>query len=107
MLKDAFDSTHCYKTFKESREYVLKRHTVCYHFNINNLNDKEREQFLIDNQRLVGKKGTEPKVVPELKMEISSLISLEIIRKGRPFSDDDFIKQLLKKSEGFITFQNL
>ena len=30
-------------------------------------------------------------------MEISSLISLEIVRKGRPFSDGDFIKQLLKE----------
>ena len=42
-LKDAFDSIQClirvcYKTFKEYREYVLKRHFVCYHFNINKLN---------------------------------------------------------------------
>ena len=50
MLKDAFNSIQClvlvcYKTFKECREYVLKRHFVCYHFNINNLNDKAREEF--------------------------------------------------------------
>ena len=46
MLKDACDSIQClicYKTIKECREYALKRHFVCYHFNINNLNDKERE----------------------------------------------------------------
>ena len=30
-------------------------------------------------------------------MEISRLISLEIVKKGRPFSDGGFIKQLLKK----------
>ena len=30
-------------------------------------------------------------------MEISSLISLDIIRKGRPFSDGVSIQQLLKK----------
>ena len=35
---------------------------------------------------------SEPKLVPKLKMEISNLISLEVVRKGRPFSDDIFIK---------------
>ena len=30
-------------------------------------------------------------------MAISSLISLEIVRKGKPFSEGVFIKQLLKK----------
>ena len=46
MLKDAFNSIQCficYKTYKECREYVVKQHFVCYHFNINNLNDKEME----------------------------------------------------------------
>ena len=35
MLKDSFDSIHClicYKTFKKSRKYVLKRHLLRYHF---------------------------------------------------------------------------
>ena len=53
MLKDAFDSIQClicYKTFKECREYDLKRHfiRVCYHFSVNNLNDKgskDKKQF--------------------------------------------------------------
>lgn len=33
----------------------------------------------------------------ELKMEISSLISLDIVRQGRPFSDGTFVKQMLNK----------
>ena len=32
-----------------------------------------------------GKEFSELKLVPKLKMEISSLISLEIVIKGRPF----------------------
>ena len=31
--------------FKKYREHVLKRHLACYHFNVNNLNDKEGEEF--------------------------------------------------------------
>ena len=45
-----------------------------------------------------------PKLVPELKMKISCLISLEIVRKGRPFSDGVVIKQLLKKNFGNTNF---
>ena len=40
---------------------------------------------------------SEPKSVSKLKMEISSLISLKIVRKGGPFSDGVFIIKLLKK----------
>ena len=42
MLLIVFNALYVIKNFKECREYVLKRHFVCYHFNINNLNDKER-----------------------------------------------------------------
>ena len=61
---------------------------MCYHFNINNLNDKERKEFSNRQKtffffffeklkaRLERKKIFEPKIVAKLKMEISSLISL-------------------------------
>ena len=46
MLKHAFDSIQCLICYeKECREYLLKRYFVCYHFNINNLIDKERKEF--------------------------------------------------------------
>ena len=38
----------------------------------------------------------ESKLVPKLKMVISCLISLEILRKGRRFSDGVYIKQFGK-----------
>ena len=68
MLKYGFDSIQCllicYKTFKECREYVLKRHFVYLHFNINNLNHKARKEFFNKQKtifrkvnRLVGKRG--------------------------------------------------
>ena len=41
---------------------------------------------------------SEPILVPQLKLEISGLVSSKIVRKGRPFSDGVFIKQLLKKN---------
>ena len=74
--------------------------------NINNLNDKGKKEFVnrkktnfIENKRSAGKsRNFRPKLVPKLKMEISSLISLEIVRKGRPFSDGVFIKQLFQKN---------
>ena len=39
----------------------------------------------------------EPKLDSKLKTEISSLISLDIVKKGRQFSGGVFIKHLLKK----------
>ena len=41
---------------------------------------------------------SEPKLVPKLKIELSSIISLKMIRKSRPFYNGILIRQLLKKS---------
>ena len=48
----------------------------------------KKQSFIRKIKRLVEKEG-----IPK----ISSLISLEIVRKGRPFTEGVFIKQLLKK----------
>ena len=74
---------------------------ILYVLYINNFNDKERE-LVFNRQKTIfleivkgwlkREKISKPKLVPELKIEISSLISLEIVRKGRSFSEGVFIK---------------
>ena len=68
---------------------------------------KKEKHFLTDNTnffleklkgQLESEEISEPKLILKLKMEISSLISLEIVTKGRPFSDGVFIKQLFQKN---------
>ena len=114
--RENYDNTKClmrYKTFKECREYVLKRHFVCNHFNINNLNAKDREETFNRKKKttvfeelkggLEKEEISESKRVLKLRMEISNLVSFKIFTK-----DDGFTKQFLKKfGKGLITLQKL
>lgn len=109
MIKNPFGNIQClicYLTFKTGTEYVIKRHCDHFHNFINKLNEKEKENLFQKNKKLYLEKlkqwceGEEicvTKPVSKLKKEISSLISLEIVKKGRPFCDGIFLKQLLNK----------
>ena len=75
MLKDRFDSIQCL-IFCNIFPNVLQPHFVCIHFNLNNLNDKEREEFFKRQNNfslqklkcwLEREEISEPKVVPKLK----------------------------------------
>ena len=93
MLKDAlvvFNALYVIKELRNVGNMLLNDNLVCYHFNINNLNDKERQEFLGNKKqffleklkgRLERKEISASKLVFKLKMEISNLKSLEIVRK--------------------------
>lgn len=109
MITNAFGNSQCllcYKTFREKKEYVLKRHYDSFHSIMNKFNDEEREEIFCKNKKifleklkgwLLGEEISESISEQKLKKEISSLISLDIVRQGRPFCDGIFIKEMLKK----------
>lgn len=109
MLKNAFGQVQCllcYQTFKEYRQQVIKRHYDCFHSNMNKLKEEEKEELFNRNKQiffdklkgfLLEEEVKEKKVDNKLKMEISSSVSLDIVRHGRPFTDGIFVKEILKK----------
>lgn len=102
-----FDCLLCYQTFKSIRSYVLKKHFDCFHSEMHKFNNTEREDLYNKYKTLYLEKikgwmfeveNYEPKTYDKkFKNEISSLVSLDIIRHGRPFSDGKFIKEMLIK----------
>lgn len=59
MIKTAFGNIQCllcYKTFKEYKEQVIKKHYDSFHSNMNKFNDNEREEEYNKNKNIFFKK---------------------------------------------------
>lgn len=107
MINDAFHNIQCllcYKIFKAGNENVLKRHFYSYHYEIEKINCKEKEELLNEKKKIYffqlkeWLNGIENNSENQnLKSGISSLVSLNVFRHGRPFSDGIFIKEVLIK----------
>lgn len=110
MLQNAFDDMQClicHKTFKKTKKYNLKKHFEDVHKDMNYLQGEEKEkEFKIYKKIFIeklkewvnqSKENDEDMVEENLKMGLSNLISLDIVKKGRPFSDGPFVKNILSK----------
>ncbi|XP_049316484.1 zinc finger MYM-type protein 6-like [Bactrocera dorsalis] len=108
MILNAFGAMQCLlcsKSFKDNNEYILKRHFVNFHKTITYLDEKERKCLFKEKRDIFLQKISDwlrknecldysESINENLKTQLSSSISVEIVRQGRPFSDGVFIKKM-------------
>lgn len=108
MIINAFGNPQClicYQTFKENNLFVCKRHFNCFHSETSKLNENEKlfesnKQLFVEKSKewLINLETNKPRSTnTKLKRDLSSLISLNIVKQGRPFSDGKFVANILKE----------